>query len=203
MTSKLIIPVFRRYNKATLSKDKAILYSKLLDDTAAQTLNARDIRGHRHFNFHGEMPAMLPMVCLWDAPDSVRDYIDNASRPSVCDIPPGLPQRHCPLPPSERIVRGREAEPAIPAARPKSHPRSPSDYQHSAKGHVANLPPGLDTVKLIERRAELKHGNYQVDSHLDREDIHKFTEEIRKKNAQRAQRTVQQYHKHYFYNRPT
>ncbi|KAM5350871.1 hypothetical protein ACJZ2D_017160 [Fusarium nematophilum] len=38
--SKLKIPVFRRYRGATLSKDEAMLYSKLRDDIAAQSLNS-------------------------------------------------------------------------------------------------------------------------------------------------------------------
>lgn len=67
----------------------------------------------------------------------------------------------------------------------------------------ANLPPDPEIAELEERRAELKRGQYRIRGREAEAEIRSLTETIGSRRAQRDAIIVKQYHKYYFYNRPT
>ncbi|KAM6516642.1 hypothetical protein FALCPG4_014820 [Fusarium falciforme] len=198
-SSKLKIPVFRRYHGAALSEDEAMLYSKLRDDIGDQSLNSgHERRWTPRFARRGASNA-----ANGDAPDSVRDQMMRHD-PQFATFHHAYLNEIANFDLQNAFLEEEKQSQLFRLFAHVSLTRDPRAAADMVPEDVwASLPPDPEIVELEQQRAELKQGNYRIDGHTDEEKIRQLTQEIRKKRAQRDRQVVKQYREYYFYNRPT
>ncbi|PNP84285.1 hypothetical protein FNYG_02358 [Fusarium nygamai] len=197
--SKMKTPVFRRYHGATLSEDEAMLYSKLRDDLAEQSLNSGYEKPWTpRFARRGASNA-----ANGDAPDSVRDQMMRHD-PSFRTFHHAYLNEIANFDLQNAFLEEEKQNQLFRLFAHVSLTRDPRATADMVPEEVwANLPPDPEILELEMERAKLKQGNYRIDGHPEEDKIRQLTEDIRKRRAQRDQQVVKRYREHYFYNRPT
>ncbi|RKK65547.1 hypothetical protein BFJ69_g16185 [Fusarium oxysporum] len=168
-----------------------MLYSKLRDDIAAQSLNSGQEKPWTpRFTRRGASNAANR-----DTPDSVRNQIMRHD-PQFTTFHHAYLNEIAHFDLQNAFLEEEKQSQLFRLVAHISLTRDPRATADMVPKDVwANLPPDPDIAELEEQRAQLKQGNYRINGHPDEKQIRKLTEDIRKKNAQREKRAVKEYHR--------
>ncbi|KAK4249237.1 hypothetical protein C7999DRAFT_39654 [Corynascus novoguineensis] len=192
-------PVFRRFNGSEMSMEEAMLYSRLRDDMARQSLDAGQEKPTQPKGFRRGAANEAD----GNAPDAVRDQMLRhdpkwATFNSVY-INPRV-RFHL----QNAVLYEPYEDALIEMLTHISVMRDPRASRDIAPDEVwRKMPPDPEIVELEQRRERLKGGQYRIRGQDNEQEIRDLTELIRRKKAQRVRKIIKEYRDDYFYHRPT
>ncbi|KAM0271864.1 hypothetical protein ACHAQH_008964 [Verticillium albo-atrum] len=194
------IPVFRRFGRGgDLSKTEAMLYSKFRDDLGRQSLDA---------GFEQRWTAKIfrrgaSNAANGNAPDVVRDQMMRHD-PKFATFHGAYLNERVQFDLQNTFLEEETEDQLYRLFAHVSLTRDPRAKRDMVPAEVwANLPADPEIVKLEQRRTALKERTYRIQGRKHEAEIRQLTETIRTMRARREVKIVDQYRKHYFYNRPT
>ncbi|KAL8405658.1 hypothetical protein RB596_004496 [Gaeumannomyces avenae] len=196
----LKIPVFRRFDcNGVLSRTEAMLYAKLRDDLARQSLNAGfEVRWTPKFFRRGAANA-----ANGNAPDVVRDQMMRHD-PKFSTFHGAYLNEKVKFDLQNTFLEEETENELYKLFAHVSITRDPRAKRDMVPAEVwANLPPDPEIVELEKQRAALKRGQYRIHGQENEKAVRVLTEKIKRKRTQREDGVVRQYREYYFYHRPT
>ncbi|EEY22890.1 conserved hypothetical protein [Verticillium alfalfae VaMs.102] len=194
------IPVFRRFGRGgDLSKTEDMLHSKFRDDLGRQSLDAGfEQRWTAKIFRRGASDA-----ANGNAPDVVRDQMMRHDSKFATFHGAYLNER-VQFDLQNTFLEEETEDQLYRLFAHVSLARDPRAKRDMVPAEVwANLPPDPEIVELQQERTALKQWSYQIRGHKYEVKIRQLTETIRTMRVGREAKIVDQYRKHYFYNRPT
>ncbi|KAL8310634.1 hypothetical protein RB597_010464 [Gaeumannomyces tritici] len=196
----LKIPVFRRFGcNGVLSGTEAMLYAKLRDDLARQSLDAGfEVCWTPKFFRRGAANA-----ANGNAPDVVRDQMMRHD-PKFSTFHGAYLNEKVKFDLQNTFLEEETENELYKLFAHVSITRDRRAKRDMVPAEVwANLLPDPEIVELEKQRAALKRGQYRIHGRENEKAVRVLTEEIKRKRAQREDRVVKQYREYYFYHRPT
>ncbi|CRK29684.1 hypothetical protein BN1723_015696 [Verticillium longisporum] len=194
------IPVFRRFGRGgDLSKTEAMLYSKFRDDLGRQSPDA---------GFEQRWTAKIfrrgaSNAANGNAPDVVRDQMIRHD-PKFATFHGAYLNERVQFDLQNTFLEEETEDQLYRLFAHVSLTRDPRAKRDMVPAEVwANLPPDPEIVELEQQRTALKERSHRIRGRKHEAEIRQLTETIRMKRAGREAKIVDQYRKHYFYNRPT
>ncbi|KAK1657061.1 FluG domain-containing protein [Colletotrichum godetiae] len=197
--SMLKVPVFRRFNGATLAMDEAMTYAKLRDDMGRQSLDAGFERAWTpRFARRGAANA-----ANGNASDAVRDQMMRHD-PKFATFHGAYLNENVEFDLQNTFLEEETEEQMYKVFAHVSLTRDPRATRDMVPKDVwENLSPDPEILELEEQRRKLKCGYYRVQGTENEAEIRRLTEKIRTKVDRRDKNVVKEYREYYFYNRPT
>ncbi|KAL8400415.1 hypothetical protein RB594_000708 [Gaeumannomyces avenae] len=196
----LKIPVFRRFGcNGVLSGTEAMLYAKLKDDLARQSLEAGfEVCWTPKFFRRGAANA-----ANGNAPDVVRDQMMRHD-PKFSTFHGAYLNEKVKFDLQNTFLEEETENELYKLFAHVSITRDPRAKRDMVPAEVwANLLPDPEIVELERQRDALKGGQYRIHGEENEKEVRVLTEKIKRKRARREDEVVRQYREYYFYHRPT